>query len=151
MKAIKMKAIKIISKTALSLVLFSLLSCDKETILDLAQTPAEISEYVSTHFPNNEILQVVEDIDGTTKTYDVILAGNISLEFNRKKEIIGIEAKTELPESVIPPKINQYVNSNYQDNFIIEWQLEKKYQQISLDNDLDLVFTLDGDFKKIDD
>lgn len=146
-----MKAIKIISKTALSLVLFSLLSCDKETILDLAKTPVEISEYVSTHFPNNEILQVVEDIDFTTKTYDVILTGNISLEFNRKKEIIGIEAKTELPESVIQPKINQYVNSNYQDNFIIEWQLEKKHQQISLNNDLDLVFTMDGDFKKIDD
>ncbi|MBS1652657.1 MAG: PepSY-like domain-containing protein [Bacteroidetes bacterium] len=145
-----MKTNKITSIIALSVICFSLLSCDKETVLNSTQTPTEISEYVSTHFPDNKILQVVEDIDMTTKTYDVILEENINLEFNRKKEIIGIEALSKLPESVISPKINQYVASNYSDNDIIEWQLERKHQEIKLDNGLDLVFALDGSFKKID-
>ena len=145
-----MKANKITSIIALSVIFFSLVSCDKETILSSSKIPTEISDYVSTHFPNKKILQVVEDVDMTTKTYDVILEENINLEFNRKKEIISIEALSKLPESVIHPKISQYVDVNFPDNFITEWQLEKKHQEINLNNGLDLVFTMDGDFKKID-
>ncbi len=126
-------------------------SCEKETVLNNAQTPAEITNYVAMHFPNHQILQTVKDVDGFKKTYDVILDGNISLEFNRKLEIIDIDADTQLPESVIPAKIGQYVSTNFPENFITDWELEDKHQQVGLDNDLDLEFTMSGDFVKIDD
>ncbi|WP_107039796.1 PepSY-like domain-containing protein [Brumimicrobium mesophilum] len=135
---------------SLLVVLAVLTSCNKEEIIGSGDLPSEISEYVTTHFPNNVIIQSIEDKDGFTKTYDVILEGSISLEFNRKKEIIEIDGVSELPKSVIPTKISAYVEVNYPTNFITDWELDDKNQQIELDNEMDLEFNMDGDFLKID-
>lgn len=129
---------------------FCLLSCDKETVLSSTEIPTEISEYVTLHFPNNKILQVIKDVDGFKKSYDITLDGGITLEFNRKKEIREIDGTTELPESVIPSKLKLYVDSNFPNNFITDWELEGKNQQIGLDNGLDLEFKMNGDFIRID-
>lgn len=126
-------------------------ACDKETILDLHhEVPAEIASYVSTHFPDHQILQLIKDVDGLKKTYDLILEGNVKLEFNRKKEIIEIDSDIKLPDSVIPEKIRIYVEENYPYNYVTDWELEGRNQQIGLDNGLDLIFSMNGDFIRID-
>jgi hypothetical protein len=84
------------------------------------------------------------------KTYDILLSESISLEFNRKKEIIDIDGVAQLPNSVIPEKILQYVTTNYPTNFITDWELDDKNQQVQLDNGLDLEFKMNGDFLRID-
>jgi hypothetical protein len=81
-----------------------LTSCEREKIISSSDLPSEITSYISTHFPNNVIIQVVLERDGLTKTYDILLSESISLEFNRKKEIIDIDGVTQLPNSVIPEK-----------------------------------------------
>ncbi len=121
-------------------------SCDKETILPATQIPNEIETYLITHFPEHNIIQFSKDVEGLTKTYQVILDGNISLEFNRQKRIIEIDGTDKLPDSVIPEKIRNYVADHFPNNFITDWELEGKHQQVGLDNDLDLEFTMDGDF-----
>jgi len=73
------------------------------------------------------------------------------LEFNSDKEIVDIEAKSKLPDSVIPDLILQYVIKNYPDNYIIKWELEYKRQEVKLNNGLELVFNMDGSFLWIDD
>ncbi|MCK9481381.1 MAG: PepSY-like domain-containing protein [Bacteroidia bacterium] len=124
--------------------------CEKETVLSDSKVPEEIATYTSTHFTTHKILQVVKDIDGFTKTYDVVLDGGVNLEFNRKKEIIEIDGNAKLPDSVIPEKIRTYVAANYPSNVITDWQLEGKNQQVGLDSDLDLEFSMNGDFLRID-
>jgi len=131
-------------------IVFSLSSCDKEEIILSSDLPSEITSYISTHFPNNTITQVIKDRDGLAKTYDILLSENVSLEFNRKKEIIDIDGITQLPNSVIPEKILQYVTTNYLSNFITDWELDDKNQQVQLDNGLDLEFNMKGDFLRID-
>lgn len=131
-------------------VIAALTSCEKEKIVPATELPNEITEYVSTHFPVNTIIQSTEDKDGFTKTYDVLLDGNISLEFNRKKEIIDIESLSELPNSVIPTKIKSYVETNYPNNVIIGWGLDDKNQEVQLDNGVGLEFNMNGDFLRID-
>jgi len=126
-------------------------ACDKESVLDANKIPQEITNYINTHFTSHQILQVVEDLDGFTKTYDVVLDNNTVLEFNRKKEVTEIKSTSKLPDSVIPVKISQYVESNFPGNYINEWELEDKHQQVGIDNGLDLEFTLSGDFIRIDD
>lgn len=137
---------------ALSLIftLVACTSCDKEEVITPENLPTEIKSYVATHFPDNKVLQAVYEKDDLKKEYEVILSGNIELKFNSKKEIIDIESRTKLPDSVIPAKIREYVTENYPDNFIIGWELEDKHQQVELDNGLDLEFKMDGEFIKID-
>ena len=125
-------------------------SCEKETIVTNQDIPSEVKSYISTHFPDQTIAQVIKDKDGFNLTYDIILSDLTKLEFNRKKEIIDLESQTELPASVIPAKISQYVTENYSGQAIKGWELEEKYQQVELSNGLDLEFKMNGDFSRID-
>lgn len=134
----------------LALVPFLLISCEKEEILPLTDIPSEISNYVSTHFPENPIIQAIKDTDGFALTYDITLEGGLFLEFNRKKEVIDIEGLTKLPDSVIPAKLLEYATTNYPDNYIIGWELDDRNQQIKLENGLELEFNINGDFLRID-
>ena len=92
------------SLVAIAVAFFLLTGCEKEQFIQSSDLPREISTYILTHFPDNTILQAVIEKDGLTKTYNIILSENISLEFNRKKEIIDIDSETKLPDSVIPAK-----------------------------------------------
>ena len=130
--------------------LLAFTSCDNEKVIPNDELPVEITSYISTHFPDAAILQSIIELDDLTKTYEVLLEGNFKLTFNRKKEIIDIEGVTQLPDSVIPAKIRQYVSTHYPDNFIVGWELDGKNQQVELNNDLDLEFTMSGDFIRID-
>ena len=128
----------------------SLISCAKDEVIPVSELPAEMKAYISTHFPSNTILQVVKDVDGLTKTYDVLHSERISLEFNRQKEIIDIDSEIALPNSVIPEQIRQYVTANYPSNVITDWELDDRNQQVQLNNGLDLKFNMNGDFLRID-
>lgn len=136
---------------AISALAIALTGCDKETVMDInSEVPNEIKTYANTHFPNDTIIQVVKDLDGVKKTYDVLLMSNTTLEFNRKLNIIDIDSDTELPASVIPTKIQDYVATHFPNNVITDWELEDKHQQVGLDNGLDLEFKMNGDFIRID-
>ena len=62
-----------------SVTLFLTISCEKEIITPSDDLPVEISTYLTIHFPKNTIVQVIKDLDGLTKTYDILLSENISL------------------------------------------------------------------------
>lgn len=128
----------------------ALTSCQKEKVIPATDLPSEVTDYVTTHFPNNQIIQIIEDKEGLTKTYELLLEESISLEFNRKKEIIDIDAISELPNSVIPSKIKIYVVANYPNNVVIGWGLDDKNQDVDLDNGTSLEFNMSGDFLRID-
>ena len=130
--------------------IFALTSCDKEEVISTSNLPTEITSYITAHFPGNTIIQVIKDKEGLTKTYDIILSESLSLEFNGKSEIIDINGVTELPSSVIPEKIRQYVQKNYPKNVIIGWEIDNKNQQIELDNKFEIEFSMNGDFIRID-
>ena len=74
----------------------------------------------------------------------------VELEFDGNFSIKKIESKSALPQSVLPEKIVAYIHKNYPNNKILEWKKEKKGQKIELDNDIDVVFDLNGKFLGID-
>ena len=82
---------------------------------------------------------------------NIILSDNIKLEFNRKNNIKSIDAKSELPNSVIPLAINKYIKANYPNNFITKWDLDRTHQSVELNNGIEIEFTLKGKYLRIDD
>lgn len=135
---------------ATSVVVFPLVSCDSEKVVDDADIPAGISEFVSTNFPDNDILQVVKDVEGLSTDYDVILDGGVSLTFKKNGEVKDIDGTSKLPDGVIPSKISEYVSTNFPNQVITDWELTDRNQQIGLDNGLELEFNMDGDFLRMD-
>lgn len=138
---------KIVFIACLSLIA---ISCEKEVLISKNELPLEITVYIATHFSENEIIQVVKDKDGLDLTYDITLENGFFLEFNRKKEIKDIEGTFKLPDSVIPSALLDYVSTYYADNFIVGWEIDDKNQQITLNNGLELLFTMSGNYIRID-
>lgn len=135
---------------ALLLAVFAFVGCDKETIVKDSDLPKEIHSFITTHFSGKRIIQSVKDREGLELTYDILLDGNIRLEFNSKKQIIDIESHDKLPDSVIPDKIINYVSTHYAGNYITGWELDDRNQQVRLNNGIELEFNMDGDFLRID-
>jgi len=122
----------------------------RETIIPGASLPGEIKTYIAANFPKYTIRQAMKELDGLTKTYEIILNDLTELEFNRSGKITKIDGKTKLPASVIPTSIASYVKSNYPDSYITGWQLDDRNQEIELNNGLDLEFNMNGLLLKID-
>ena len=105
-----------------------LFSCDKETVVEPSKVPGEVKNYINTHFPANEIIQIIEDKDGLELTYDVTLKDGILLEFNRKKEIIDLFL---LGKSNVEISKDLKVNYNYVFKVIKEYKTENTNNIIS--------------------
>ena len=138
-----------------NLVIIALLSvlftaCESNKVLAENEIPSAITNYLQTHFPNHKVLQVEKEREGLSKSYDVILEGNIVLEFNKKHNNKSIEAKSALPQSVIPAIIWDYVQREYPGVGILEYELDDNRQKVELDNRLELEFNKAGDFLRLD-
>jgi len=129
----------------------SVISCDSKKMIPPSELPHEITGYLSTYFPNDNILQSMVEKDGFKKSYEIVLSSNTNLEFNRQKEIVDIDGNTKLPDAVIPEKIRDYVAKNLTGRFITDWGYDDRGQQVKLDNGMELKFSKQGDFIRIDD
>lgn len=142
---------KIIKNTfGLGLLIFFFTACDKESVVAENQLPTEAVMYIQTHFPEHKIVQIVKDRDGLSVSFDVILDGGYKLEFERKGAIKGVEGTAKLPDSVIPTPVLEYVNANYADQHIIDWELDDNGQEVKLINGLELKFDKQGNFLRLD-
>ena len=138
-----MRTIKILGLMLLATTLL-ILSCSKDNDENTNLFPQGIEAFAMKHYPNNKVIKIKEVIFGKTKTYEVKLEGDIELKFNSEGELIEVESKTRIPDSLIPAKIRDYVALHYPDNFIIEWELEDDKQEVKLDNDVELEFERDS-------
>ncbi len=140
----------IYSVFSFAVVLMVFAACDKESIVSAEGLPKEAQLFIAQHFPDHEILQVVKERDDLKTTYDVYLSGDINLDFDKKGKITGVEGMSKLPDSVVPEKILTYVQANYPDYFIRDWELDDRGQDITLSNGMELKFDSAGNFLRID-
>lgn len=123
-----------------------------DKVIPYSETPSSVKTYISTHFPNYKVLKVETDNDILYKEYEVFLSNGIKVEFDGKeKSIKNISGQSKLPESIIPKKVRDYVNKNYSGNTIVEYNLENNGISVELSNDIELKFSTNGDFLRIDD
>lgn len=119
--------------------------------------PANSRKYVLKHFAHFTISHYERDedlLDVEHKLYVTDNSTTYKLEFDRRgiiKEIESVDDKTPLPPSVIPVRMSQHVKGKFPQAKIIEWKRKKNTQVIELSNDIELVFSRNGDFLRIDD
>lgn len=131
--------------------MLSLQSCEKDDrLINPGDLPTTASTFISDNFPGASVRNVVKDYDDATYTYQVSLSDGTFIEFRKNGEWKEIENRTTgVPTSVVPTKIAEYVTTNYPDNFIVD--IERDHQiDVELNSGLDLDFTKDGDFLRVD-
>ena len=91
-----------------------------DVLLSEAEIPTAIKTYIETHFPSNTIVRAEKDTENNTITYEIYLNENINLEFDSASNIIDIDGVIQLPNSVIPQSILDYVSVKYPNNVITD-------------------------------
>lgn len=117
---------------------------DDDIIIPYNDLPNDIKTYLTTHFPNNNFKHAFKDDDD--HEIDVFLEGDVELTFDVNNKVIEIECDNGLPNSVLQAAIVTYVNTHYPNNLIVSWKLDDNKQEVELDNGVELVFDLDGNF-----
>lgn len=128
-----------------------LASCDNdEKHLDYNELPNVAKSFINNHFGDNEVRSVIKEYDDLTYHYEVYLTDGTKIEFNKNGEWCEVENRVEgVPTSILPAGIISYVQENYGSYFIVSVERDRQYD-IELNNDLDLDFSLDGDFIRVD-
>ncbi len=124
--------------------------CDKEKVVSTDRLPGNAQTYITQHFSGHEILQVVKERDDLKTSYEVYLSEGYKLDFDKNGKIRGVEGSNRLPDSVVPPSLLTYVNSQYPDQFVRDWELDDRGQEIKLSNGMELQFDKEGNFLRID-
>jgi hypothetical protein len=135
------------------MILLGASGCDNEKVVKETNLPQQATEFIEAHFPGAKIARVVRDRDDLQTSYEVLLDNQVELEFDRQGECYSVDgnASDKLPDSLIPLKILEYVQTNYPDKFITDWEKNKTTQEVTLSNKKELVFNLSGTFLRVDD
>lgn len=120
----------------------------KDKVISYSELPALVQTYIQQHFPQHQIQLITVDKEGLNKEYEIDMTDRTELKFIGNK-IIELKSNSQLPNSTIPQTILRYVEKNYPKNQIVNWDLERNFQEIELDNGIELKFSLLGDFIKI--
>lgn len=153
-----MKTIKniLIGTFAFTSLLFASCSNDddsNQTLIEANALPTIAQDFVATHFNGSTYrrikMQDTPDADGSV--YEVYLSNGFEIEFDATGNWLDIDGRNiAIPAAIIPEPINNHVNENHPNLFITTIEIKPIGYQVELSNDLDLVFTSEGEFVQFD-
>ena len=129
-------------------VVLSLSACaSKPQVCSFNELPASAQTFVSTYFSESDIAWIQWERDGMHKEYEVKLNNGTDMEFGENGDLQKIDCKPNaVPAGIVPQAIVNYVSTKFPNAFIIEYSIDRRKQEIELNNGLDLTFDKNGNF-----
>lgn len=140
---------------AVAVLLFiSSAATSRDKVIKFEETPENVQLFIANHFKDIPVTYVEKD-DGH---YEVHLQNGFEIEFDRKGEWRKIDGRRNaVPQNIlalVPESIVSYTKANYADRHIVK---VKKYRsgryevELSGRPDIELKFSNNGDFERLDD
>jgi hypothetical protein len=125
---------------------------DNDKIITREELPEKAQIFLTKHFADVEILYAKAERDmGVITSYDVVLDGNVKVEFNRSGEWINVDCEhSQVPNSVLPQGVLDYVSNKFAKAYVVEIERGLMGYDVKLSNDLDLDFDKNGKFLRVD-
>lgn len=143
---------KIVFIALLSFFSFQILSAQETVTQDTKKLPQKAQDFITQHFSDEKISYIKIDEELLNIDYDVIFVSGKELEFAKDGEWKEVDCKNSaVPSAIIPANMLQYVNQNFNGQYITK--IEKKYNhyEVELSNNLELEFGKSGNFLRVDD
>lgn len=133
--------------------MFALTSCQSQEnkVITFDKLPSKAKSFIKSNFSNMNILQIVKDNELFDKEYVVYFTEGSKIEFNKKGDWEDIEIKTGVPKSILNASINNFITKNHQNTKVVDINKDKRDYEVKLDNSIEIVFNLNGDFLRYDD
>lgn len=141
---------KIFAITAVILAALQISKADDRPVT-FAQLPATAQAFINTNYPSEKISYATVDDDLIRPDYNVMLANGVKLQFENSGALEKIEARSGVPEGLIPVQIRDYVRVHYPDAVFVEYEIGRKTYEIKLSNRLELKFNRNFNLIEIDD
>lgn len=145
-------------RTGIILIGFALMAnmacADNDKVTNnINELPQVSRTFLSNYFNGNKVSHIKIDKDlFLVDSYDVILTDGTSVEFNRDGEWKEVKSfQQNIPDTLIPAEIRQYVSQNYPGQKIMTVERGKRKVSVDLANGLELKFDLNGNLIDIDD
>lgn len=123
----------------------------KDVVITKTELPKAATTFIDKHFKGKEISLIEKDKDFLSVSYKVKFSDNTEVEFDKSGEWDEVDGnKTAIPTSFILKPIMTYVTSNYKEESVTKIEREARRYEVKLSNGLELEFSKDGKFKRID-
>ena len=123
----------------------------QETVIQKKDLPKAAQEFLTKEYANNDWAIGKKDQGSRSLKYKVTLADGAEIEFDKDGQWKEIDGKgTQIGAHFIPNKIAQYVKANYAGQSFTKIDKSDRKIEVKLTNHVELEFTKDGDFVKID-
>ena len=115
---------------------------DKERVIRFEELPVGAQKMIKTHFPQMKIALITEESDFLEKSFTVMAAEGIKVEFNKKGEWKEIECpNSEVPTGIIPQKISAFVKENFPGAKILSIEIDDSGEyDVKLNNRVSVEF-----------
>ncbi len=109
--------------------------------------PDAAQQFIAQYFANATVVNVELD----DFIYEVLLSNGVELEFDMNGNWREVDCNTfAVPQGIVPQNIANFVSTSYPNNFIVKIEFKNQKYEIELNNHLDLVFDINGNFLYID-
>lgn len=128
-------------------------SADDVITRNVNQLPSTALKSLQKHFPNQKISYIKIDKEWFSETtYEVVLTDGTEVEFDSKGQWKEVDGKRKaVPEAYIPTSIRAYLKKEFPGRVVTKIDRDRRDYEVELDNGLDLVFDLKGNFLRLDD
>lgn len=119
---------------------------------DAAVLPPAARQFLAKHFKGKVSLVKTDKTLGMVDDYEVIMTTGTEVQFDRQGNWENVEtsASSQVPPSIVPKPIADYVKSTHKGARIVGIERNKTNYEVELSNGLDLKFNKAGQFLKYD-
>ena len=137
----------------LATVVLSLTACaDRHQLVESSELPAQAQAFIKLHFNMSDITYVERDRDGVRFEYKVYFKDATEVEFDYQGNLKSVDCHNKaVPVGIIPESIVTFVQTHYSEMFIVEYGIDYRRLTVELNNGIDLLFDLEGNFLYLDD
>ena len=117
------------------------MACADDRPFEFNKLPAAAREFILKYFPNDKVFVTTVDDDMVRPDYEVILQSGTKISFEHSGALEKVEMReSAIPSGVVPEQITTYVNANYPDVSIMEYEVSRYEYEVKLTNRLELKF-----------
>ena len=136
----------------ISILAITPIRADNDKIITREELPEKAQLFLTKHFADVELIYAKAERDmGIITSYNILLEGNVKVEFNRSGEWTNVDCEhTPVPNSILPQGVLDYVSNKFKKAYIVEIEKNMMGYDVKLSDDLDLEFDKEGNFLRID-
>lgn len=125
---------------------------DNDKPITVNELPVKAQRIIEQNFADDKVAYVTMDDEWSDKDYNVRMVNGNKIEFDSKGDWKEIKCRyTQVPTSLVPKKIVDFVSKNHAGNKIVGIDRNNRKYEVKLDNQLEITFDTNLNFRGYDD